>query len=84
MEYVFTKHDKMPHNFTKNEKKTPFYIISLSKMVTNPLACFATAIVKRTIIYLLFIDVSCFARDVWRYIVTSRKQHFKRLYSVNG
>jgi hypothetical protein len=29
------------------------------------------------------IDASCIARDIWRDIVTSRKQLFKRLYSVN-
>jgi hypothetical protein len=51
-------------------------------MFTNPLACYATAIVQRAVI-LLFIDASCFARDIWRYIVTSCKQLFKRLYSIN-
>jgi hypothetical protein len=48
-------------------------------MVTNPLDCYATAIVQCAVIYWLFIDASCF----WRYIVTSRKQLFKRLHSVN-
>jgi hypothetical protein len=71
--------------FTKNEKVTFLFIILfiIKEMVTKPLACYAKAIVQRAVIYLLFRDASSFARNVWRYIVTSCKHLFKRLYIVN-
>jgi hypothetical protein len=63
-------------NVYYNSQKTKYIFLfnSLSKtMVTSPLACYATAIVQR----------ACFAHDISRYVVTSRKELFKRLYSVN-
>jgi hypothetical protein len=72
----------MPYS-TKKEQIN-FYLFSLSKrMVTNPLACYGTAIVQRAVIIWLLMDASCFACICTRSL-PSYKQLFKRLYSVNN
>jgi hypothetical protein len=74
--------------FTGNTKRIFFRLSEIWNIFSlNMIKChiFSLAVPARENMrhFIMLSDASCFARDIWRYIVTSRKQLFKRLYSVN-